>query len=86
MTDYTGIEFTKRLRETETGLNSMNPSLKVHQIVILSSANGDDFDTLKLAEEAGIDGTLAKPLGIENFHQLYIDINQSLQSEEISTF
>ena len=62
----------------------MDPSLKIHQKVILSSANDDDYETLTLAEEAGIDGNLAKPLGIDRFHQLYLDIiTQSAQSEEL---
>ena len=63
----------------------MDPSLKIHQKVILSSANGDDYETLKLAEEAGIDGNLEKPLGIDRFHQLYVDIvTQSTQISEES--
>ena len=78
MTDYTGIEFTKRLREIEKGLQNMNPSLKIHQKVILCSANGDDYDTVEFAEEAGIDGNIVKPLGIERFHQLYIEITERL--------
>ena len=57
----------------------MNPSLKIHQKVILCSANGDDNDTLDSAKEAGIDGNLPKPLDINDFYQLYMDI----EAEEI---
>ena len=57
----------------------MDPTLKIHQKVILCSANGDD-DTLDSAEEAGIDGNLPKPLDINSFYQLYMDI----EAEEIN--
>lgn len=70
---YSGIEFTKRLRKNELDLMVADPTLKIHQIVMLCSAHCDD-ETLDLAHEAGIDATLEKPLELLAFYDVYSEI------------
>lgn len=47
-----------------------DPTLKIHQKIILCSAHCDD-ETLQLAHEAGLDANIEKPLDLPELYDIY---------------